>query len=202
MRRAGFAILSLLAAARRADAADTASPNRVIAKPACDANTTIALRYSASLERLYLESADGTTRGGCVTLKKVWEELAGRVPLYAVNASGDVVDAATGTWLLTESVYVKDGITLQVRDARRDLFSTASHCLHTHARAERSLAGNNFVEGFAPRIAASVRRIFVQYTSRRKPRTTHPGANTQALCDSGYAHRSIFSIYASFIWRC
>lgn len=120
MLRAGVAILSLLAADRRAGAANTASPNSAIAKPACDVNTTILLRYSWSLERLYLESGDDTTRGGCVTLTKIWEELAGRAPLYAVNASGDVVDVVTGTWLLTESMYVTDGITLQVRYTRRD----------------------------------------------------------------------------------
>ena len=109
------AILSLLAT-RRADATYTASPNDAITKPECDVNTTVSLRYSSSSKRLYLESADGTARGGCITLKQIWEELCGKVPLYAVNStSGNACDFATGTWLLTETLYVKDGITLQVR---------------------------------------------------------------------------------------
>lgn len=101
---------------RQARAADTRSPNSAIPKPDCDANTTVSVRYSSSSARLYLESADGTTRGGCVTLRGIWEELGGKAPVYAVDPdSGDVSDSVTGTWLLTESLYVEDGITLKVR---------------------------------------------------------------------------------------
>ncbi|CAN0567845.1 unnamed protein product, partial [Laminaria digitata] len=65
--------------------------------------------------RLYLVSADGTTRGGCVTLEQIWEERGGKAPLYAVDPkTGDISDSATGTWLLTEELFVQDGITLQV----------------------------------------------------------------------------------------
>lgn len=110
------AIMSFLAATR-VDAADTASPNKVIAKPKCDSSATVSIRYSPSSERLYLESADGKTRGGCVTLTQIWENMDGRAPLYPVKSgSGDVSNTATGTWLLTESLWVEDGITLQVGD--------------------------------------------------------------------------------------
>lgn len=110
------AIVSLLAATRRADAADTASPNDAIAKPGCDSSTTVSLRYSSSSERVYVESEDGSTRGGCITLTEIWEWLDGDAPLYAVDPdSGDVSDTATGTWLLTEHLWIEDGITLEVK---------------------------------------------------------------------------------------
>ena len=106
----GFLALKLAAAA------DTASPNDPIAKPDCDSSITVSVRYASTSERLYLESADGSTRGGCVTLEDIWEARAGKAPLYAVDSdSGDISETATGTWLLTESLYVEDGITLQVR---------------------------------------------------------------------------------------
>ena len=108
------AIMGLLAA-RQADAADTASPNKAIAKPNCDSSTTVSLRYSSGSERLYVESADGSTRGGCITLQGIWESRGSTAPLYAVDPdSGDVSNVATGTWLLTESLWIEDGITLQV----------------------------------------------------------------------------------------
>ena len=107
--------MSLVAAVRRADAADTASPNKAIAKPKCDSTVTVSIRYSPSSERVYLESADGVTRGGCVTLTQIWENMEGRAPLYPVKSgSGDLSSTTTGTWLLTESLWVEDGITLQV----------------------------------------------------------------------------------------
>lgn len=105
----------LVAAARPAGAIDTESPNTAIPKPECDPTTPVLIRYASSSARLYLESADGITRGGCVTLRDIWESRGGKAPLYAVDpSSGDVSSAATGTWLLTESLYVEDGITLQV----------------------------------------------------------------------------------------
>lgn len=117
MVRTAALMMGLLAAARRvADAADTASPNKAIPKPKCDPSATVSIRYSPSSERVYLESADGATRGGCVTLTQIWENMDGRAPLYPVKSgSGDVSTTATGTWLLTESLWVEDGITLQVR---------------------------------------------------------------------------------------
>ena len=119
MLRAAASIVTMslfLASRQQVEAEDTPSPNDVIAKPQCDSNATALFRYSAASERLYLESADGTTRGGCVTLTQIWEQLAGSVPLFAVESgSGNVSSAATGTWLLTETLYVEDGITLQVR---------------------------------------------------------------------------------------
>ena len=50
-----------------------------------------------------------------VTLAQIWEERGGEVPLYAVDPeSGDISDNVTGTWLLTEKLFVQDGSTLQV----------------------------------------------------------------------------------------
>lgn len=95
-----------------AAAANTASPNKAIAKPKCDSSKSVSVRYSSGSERLYLEAS---SRGACITVKEVWERLRGKAPLYAVDSSsGDVSKTATGTWLLTESLYIEDGVTLQV----------------------------------------------------------------------------------------
>ena len=109
------AIMGLLAGTRAA-AKNTASPNSAIPKPTCDPSLSVSLRYSHSSERLYVESANGSTRGGCITLTEIWEQLDGDGPLYAVKSSnGDISSSATGTWLLTEHLWIEDGITLQVR---------------------------------------------------------------------------------------
>lgn len=48
-------------------------------------------------------------------MKQIWEERGGKAPLYAVDPdSGEISETETGTWLLTMSLYVEDGITLQV----------------------------------------------------------------------------------------
>ncbi|CAM9816491.1 unnamed protein product [Ectocarpus sp. 6 AP-2014] len=115
-RSAALALVGLLAATSTAAAADTPSPNEPIPKPDCDSDIAVSIRYAGTTARLYLESADnGTTRGGCVTLGQIWESRAGNGPLYAVDPdSGNVSTNATGTWLLTEELYVEDGITLKV----------------------------------------------------------------------------------------
>ena len=108
------AVLSMLAL-KLAAAKDTQSPNEPIPKPECDASIPVSIRYSSVSEWLYLESADGKTRGGCVTLQQIWEHQRGEAPLYAVDPkNGDISDSATGTWLLTEELFVEDGITLKV----------------------------------------------------------------------------------------
>ena len=108
------AALTGLPAVRQAGATDTESPNEAISKPDCNTSLSVSIRYSSSSERLYLESGDGTTRGGCVNLTSIWEERGGKAPLYAVDSdSGDISETTTGTWLLTEALYVEDGITLQ-----------------------------------------------------------------------------------------
>lgn len=118
------AVIMGLLAARRADAADTASPNDAIAKPECDSSTTVSLRYSSGSERVYVESEDGSTRGGCIMLTEIWEWLDGDAPLYAVHPdSGDVSDTAMETWLLTEHLRIEDGITLEVK-----FFVLSVHC--------------------------------------------------------------------------
>lgn len=113
------AILSVLALTLTA-AIDTESPNAPIPKPECNPNITVSTRYSESSARLYIESADGITRGGCTTLSKVWVQQGGNVPpLYAVDpVTGAISDTATATWLLTEDLYIQDGVTLEVRRTR------------------------------------------------------------------------------------
>ena len=107
-------VLSMLAL-NLAATQDTESPNEPIPKPPCDASVPVSLRYSSASSRLYLVSTDNITRGGCVTLSQIWEERGGKAPLYAVDPeSGDISDSVTGTWLLTEELFVQDGITLQV----------------------------------------------------------------------------------------
>lgn len=102
-------------ALKLASAKDTPSPNKPIPKPECDDNINVSIRYNSASARLYVESADGNTRGGCVTLQQIWEKQGGEVPLYAINPkTGDVSNTATGTWLLTKEMYVEDGITLKV----------------------------------------------------------------------------------------
>lgn len=94
---------------------DTPSPNEPIPKPDCDGNMNVSIRYSNTSERLYIESDSGE-RGGCVTIGEIWEVRDGKSPLYAIDPdSGEMSDNATGTWLLTQSLYVEDGITLKVR---------------------------------------------------------------------------------------
>ena len=98
-----------------ASATDTVSPNEPIPKPDCNSSIPISIRYSSTSKRLYLESADGTTRGGCANLTEIWDARRGKAPLYAVDPdTGDVRGKPTGTWLLTQALYVQDGITLQV----------------------------------------------------------------------------------------
>ena len=97
-----------------ANAQDTESPNKPIPKPECDESITVSIRYSSAASRLYLESADRRTRGGCVTLTQIWEHIGGNASLYAVDGdSGDISHTVTGTWLLTEELSVEDGITLK-----------------------------------------------------------------------------------------
>lgn len=98
-----------------AAAKNTPSANKPIPKPECDSSITVSIRYSSVSSRVYIVSADGKTRGGCVSLSQIWEQRGGKPPVYAVKPkNGDVSDKATGTWLLTEDLFVQDGITLNV----------------------------------------------------------------------------------------
>lgn len=93
-----------------------AADNEAIQQPECDTNKTVSVRYSSTSARLYLEAPEGSgQRGGCVTLSQIFEARSGKAPLYAIDPhTGNRVEEATGTWLLTESLYVEDGITLRV----------------------------------------------------------------------------------------
>eukprot|EP00904_Undaria_pinnatifida_P005815 jgi/Undpi1/2363/HiC_scaffold_13.g05746.m1 len=106
------AFLSVLA--QLTTAKDTSSPNKAISKPSCDKSIEVSVRYAGSSDRMYIESANGRTRGGCITLKQIWESREGEGPLYAVDKNGDISDTVTRRWLLTDDLYVQDGITLKV----------------------------------------------------------------------------------------
>ncbi|CAM9370594.1 unnamed protein product, partial [Hapterophycus canaliculatus] len=100
---------------------DTPSPNEPIPKPECNATQAVAVRYSATTGRLYLESSTPGARGGCVTVDQIWTARGGgtktgaKAPLYAVDpVNGSYSSVITGTWLLEEDLYVEDGITLKV----------------------------------------------------------------------------------------
>lgn len=129
------ATISLLAG-RTACAENTDSPNKAIDKPDCGSGSAVSVRYAVSSERLYLESNDnGSTRGGCKTLTDIWKYLDGKEPLFAVDRkSGDVSSTVTGTWLLTKTLYVKDGITLQVIHTFFALCWNALHAVPIAAR--------------------------------------------------------------------
>ncbi|CAM9179603.1 unnamed protein product [Pylaiella littoralis] len=99
---------------------DTPSLNDPIPKPECNASIPVTMRYSSTTKRLYLEKLENGTRGGCVMLEQIWMARGGgepegvKAPLYAVDSDGAVSANATGIWLLTEDLYVKDGITLKL----------------------------------------------------------------------------------------
>lgn len=79
--------------------------NTPIPKPSCDATKTVSVRYSSTSQRIYLESADGS-RGGCATPTSVYEALGAASPFYPLETPGE--------WMLEESLYVLDGIVLNV----------------------------------------------------------------------------------------
>lgn len=94
---------------------DLAAVNDPIAKPVCDGSKSVSIRYASSSSRLYVEAVNAGDRGGCVTLGEIFTARNGNPPLYAVDpATNQRVTEATGTWLLTEDLYVEDGITLNV----------------------------------------------------------------------------------------
>lgn len=79
--------------------------NTPIPKPVCDASKTVSVRYSSTSQRIYLESADGA-RGGCATPTSVHQSLGPLSPLYPLETPGE--------WMLDESLYVLDGISLNL----------------------------------------------------------------------------------------
>lgn len=92
-----------------------ASENDVIEEPDCDSSASVNIRYATTTARLYLEAATAGERGGCMTLTDIYNDRGDEGPLYPVDPStGTRVSTATGTWLLTEDLYVEDGITLNV----------------------------------------------------------------------------------------
>lgn len=93
-----------------------ASENEVIAKPRCDSSASVNIRYASSTERrLYLEPATFYDQDACVTLTDIFNDRGDQGPLYPVDPStGTRVSTATGTWILTEDLYVGDFVTLNV----------------------------------------------------------------------------------------
>lgn len=92
-----------------------AADNAVIEEPSCDSSKSVSIRYASTTKRLYVEASTAGARGGCATLTDIFDARDGKGPLYPVNPStGARVSSPTGTWLLTEELYVEDGITLNV----------------------------------------------------------------------------------------
>lgn len=88
--------------------------NEPIPQPECDATKTVSVRHSGTTKRLYLEGVGGE-RGGCITLSQIYEARVGKPPIFPVDPlTGARTINATGTWLLTEDLFVEDGITLNV----------------------------------------------------------------------------------------
>lgn len=89
--------------------------NEPIPQPDCDDTKTVLVRYSGNSSRLYLEAGEEGERGGCATLTQIYQVRSGKAPLYPVNPqTGGRALNPTGVWLLTDSLLVEDGITLNV----------------------------------------------------------------------------------------
>lgn len=82
-----------------------AQANTPLPKPVCDSSKEIAVRYSSTSQRIYLESVDGS-RGGCANPTMVYKALGEASPLYPLETPGE--------WMLTESLFILDGITLDL----------------------------------------------------------------------------------------
>lgn len=116
-----FVLLSVVALAGHAF-----GENDPIPQPECDDTKSVSIRYASTTARLYLEAGTEGERGGCVTLGQIFEARGGKAPLYAVDPdSGERSTVATGTWLLTEELYVEDGIVLNVSIGRLKVFWVA-----------------------------------------------------------------------------
>lgn len=135
-----FAIVTCLAKA--------GAENDPIDEPSCDSTKDVSIRYASSSKRLYVEAGSSGKRGGCVTLSDIYaaQEIDG--PLYPVDPdSGDRVSSVTGTWLLTESLYVKDGITLNVRSPPLCKYTGIIATIEGHmaGHCKQSIAVSQFV---------------------------------------------------------
>ena len=80
--------------------------NSVIPKPECDTSKKVSVRYSGTSERLYVEKTDGI-RGGCITLTEIYNIIGPNGPLYPISGED-------GVWNLDETLYIEDGVTLNV----------------------------------------------------------------------------------------
>lgn len=130
--------------------------NDPIPKPSCDDSKTVTIRYSSTSERLYLEAGPDGERGGCVTLTEIFDERGGKAPLYAVDpSSGNRSVTATGTWLLTESLYVEDGITLNVSRALTTAAAVEVQPLSPLGYRPRYLSSMSFVPSCCPDLYAT-----------------------------------------------
>lgn len=80
--------------------------NIPIPKPSCDSSMNVSVRYASSSNRIYVESSDGSSRGGCSSLTHIYETLGSeKSPLQPL---GD------DEWYLESELYVLDGITLEI----------------------------------------------------------------------------------------
>ncbi|CAM9326086.1 unnamed protein product [Ectocarpus sp. 12 AP-2014] len=95
---------------------DWGEENYAPEQPGCDSIDVPQVRYASTTARIYVEQ--DTNRGGCFTLTEIWE--SGSRPLYPLDpTTNERVDYVTGVWLLTEELYVTDGVILQVHGTDR-----------------------------------------------------------------------------------
>lgn len=137
-----------------------AADNEAIQQPECDANKTVSVRYSSTSARLYLEAPEASSqRGGCVTLSQIFQARSGKAPLYAIDPhTGSRVEEATGTWLLTESLYVEDGITLRVG---AESWPLLAFCLSRDEEFNCSCSSNTVVYQTTVLVVSSIVSSFV-----------------------------------------
>eukprot|EP00903_Cladosiphon_okamuranus_P019297 g17738.t1 len=87
------------------------------AQPNCDSDAQPEVRYASTTARIYVEHVDDH-RGGCFTLTDIYE--SGSRPLYPIDpTTNERTTTITGVWLLTEELYILDGITLQLHGRER-----------------------------------------------------------------------------------
>lgn len=80
-------------------------------KPYCDPNIP---SYFDKKDNTIKSFNKGGPRGGCFTLTDIWKELDQNI-LFAIDPSTEIISKVpTGTWMLTEDLFIQDGITLNV----------------------------------------------------------------------------------------
>lgn len=108
-----------------------------IPMPRCDRNAEITVRYARTSRRVYVENANGQ-RGGCAWITDVYNAIKhttdALLPVYPSNSSESPY--RTGIWLLSQHLYVLDGVTLNVSEHCQAhlphccVYVVAESCIH------------------------------------------------------------------------